>query len=88
MTGYACSGSGSDSRKKEICGCISLDHHIYMHRYKKKVARTRQAVVREEKKSLKFTLLRKGRLKRKTRKNRTHSSESEILNMMMVLAFG
>ena len=41
----------------------------------KKIARTRQAVDREEKKMLKITLLRKGRLKRKTRKKTVYAQQ-------------
>lgn len=46
MTGYAC--SGSDSKKYAVV--FDLTTHLYIHRYKKKIARTRQAVDREEKK--------------------------------------
>lgn len=70
MTGYAC--SGSDSKKYAVV--FDLTTHLYIHRYKKKIARTRQAV-EEKKKMLKITLLRKSRLKRKTRKKTVYAQQ-------------
>lgn len=65
MTGYAC--SGSDSKKYAVV--FDLTTHLYIHRYKKKIARTRQAVDREEKNVKNYIVAKKQIEKKNQKKN-------------------